>query len=142
MPTKGRETKLQDFEKEDIVMDSNLPEEIKSKLLRVLRDERVAAQIITDCNLPDLTPCGLYVATIEGHLNPVMEEAEEIIQQLRNTGINLPQEDTALEKTNIYFVGKDPAIVELLERSFYSGNHALIRDITAAPAPSSQTGMH
>lgn len=123
---------LEQWEKEDIVMDARIPEEAKSAILNVLRDRRVAAQILLEEQLPDLRSCGLVVRTVEFTVDPI---SEEIRAKMRRKGIPLPENDQDAGKCYLYFVGKHEPLVALLERAFYRRDYEMIREILTAEVP-------
>ncbi len=123
---------LEHWEKENVVMDARIPEEAKSAILNVLRERRVAAQILLEDQLPDLRSCGLIVRIVEFTVDPI---SEEIRAKMRRKGIPLPENDQDGGKCYLYFIGKHEALVMLLERAFYRGDYKLIEDILTAEVP-------
>lgn len=113
-------------------MDTHIPEEAKSAILNVLRDRRVAVQILLEEQLPDLRPCGLIVRTVEFTVDPISEEIRSL---MRKKGIPLPENDQGPEKCYLYFIGKHEPLVALLERAFHRGDHEMIREILTAEVP-------
>ncbi len=123
---------LEHWEKENVVMDARIPEEAKSAILNVLRERKVAAQILLEEQLPDLRSCGLVVRSVEFTVDPISQEIREM---MRRKGIPLPENDQDGGKCYLYFVGKHEPLVILLERAFCRGDYKMIEEILTAEVP-------
>lgn len=113
-------------------MDARIPEEAKSAILNVLRERKVAAQILLEEQLPDLRSCGLVVRSVEFTVDPISQEIREM---MRRKGIPLPENDQEPEKCYLYFIGKHEPLVALLERAFCRGDYKMIEEILTAEVP-------
>lgn len=127
MPFEPGSKSAEIFEQENSLMDLHLPEEIKSRLMRILHNERLAAQIFVDYELPDLSSCGLVAGVIEFDVDPITAEMRKKIAEM---GIKLPQEELESRKNYLYFIAKEPSVVQLLESAFNRKDYALIEKIT------------
>lgn len=114
-------------EERNLLMESSIPEDIKSIMLLVLDGKKQAVQFLCEVPLPDLTACGLYMDSEEFTVDPVPQSVKSKIQEL---GIALPAEEPA--KNYLYFVSRDPEIPGILKKAFKEKNWDLIKKINQA----------
>ncbi len=132
MSLEGPEKKLSIVEKENIVMDANMPEEVKCSLLAVLRDEKLAVSITYDHRLPNLSQAGLYVCTVSFAMERVTDNIRRI---LREKGIVISDEEAEQDECFLHFVSKERALVAVLENAFWRHDYEFIQRVTAAKLP-------
>ncbi len=127
MLSEKNERKLQEFESEDLIMDAHLPEGIKSALLAVLHDQRIAASLTLEGQLPDLSGTGMLVKTIEFDMEPITQEVRDILEE---KGFTMPDDVKEPEKCYLHFVSKSEEVLFMLSQAFEKKNFDLIQKIT------------